>query len=170
MPEYQPLVIGNVEFAMMDNIAYQPGRGNWLIHEDGEGATYTPARNNDIWDCLDDGEDEDNLADACVRVMTLNDLTAESTGGLFDASGKTYYVSVQHNVTGHGVILKVTGWRYATRARTAAVHSVVDTAHPFAGAPFFFARGGRSCFARSSIDRIVGPSGLTVSPIAVFAA
>jgi len=111
VPEYQPLMIGNVEFAMMDNIAYQPGRGNWLIHEDGEGATYTPARNNDIWDCLDDGADQDNLADACVRVMTLNDLTAESTGGLFDAAGKTYYFSVQHNITGHGVIVKVTGWR-----------------------------------------------------------
>jgi hypothetical protein len=111
VPEYQPLVIGYREFAMMDNIAYQPGRGNWLIHEDGEGATYTPARNNDIWDCLDDGADQDNLADACVRVMTLNDLTAESTGGLFDAAGKAYYFSVQHNITGHGVIVKVTGWR-----------------------------------------------------------
>lgn len=110
-PEYQPLVIGHREFAMMDNIAYQPGRGNWIVHEDGEGSTYTPARNNDIWDCLDDGADDDNLADACVRVMTLNDLTAESTGGLFDAAGKAYYFSVQHNITGHGVIVKVTGWR-----------------------------------------------------------
>jgi hypothetical protein len=43
--------------------------------------------------------------------MSLNDLNAESTGGFFDASGKAYYVSVQHNVTGHGVILKVTGWK-----------------------------------------------------------
>ncbi len=111
VPEYQPLVIGNVELGMMDNIAYQPGRGNWLLHEDGEGATYTPARNNDIWDCLDDGADENNLADACVRVMTLNDLTAESTGGFFDPTGKVYYFSVQHNITGHGVIVKVTGWR-----------------------------------------------------------
>jgi secreted PhoX family phosphatase len=111
VPEYQPLMIGNLEFAMIDNIAYQPGRGNWLIHEDGEGSTYTPARNNDIWDCLDDGDDEDNLADACVRVMTLNDLTAESTGGIFDAAGKAYYFSVQHNITGHGVVVKVTGWR-----------------------------------------------------------
>src|SRR5262249_39857235 len=25
VPEYQPLVIGNLQFAMMDNIAYQPG-------------------------------------------------------------------------------------------------------------------------------------------------
>jgi Alkaline phosphatase PhoX len=111
VPEYQPLVIGNVQLAMMDNIAYQPRRGNWLVHEDGEGSTYTPARNNDIWDCLDDGKDEDNLADACVRVMTLNDLTAESTGGIFDADGDAYYFSVQHNITGHGVIVKVTGWR-----------------------------------------------------------
>jgi secreted PhoX family phosphatase len=96
---------------MMDNIAYQPGRGNWLVQEDGEGPGATPPRNNDIWDCLDDGADENNLADACVRVITLNDLKAESTGGLFDADGDAYYFSVQHNVTGHGVILKVTGWR-----------------------------------------------------------
>jgi secreted PhoX family phosphatase len=45
--------------------------------------------------------------------MTLNDLKAEWTGGLFDGSGKAFYVSVQHNVTGHGVILKITGWRNA---------------------------------------------------------
>jgi secreted PhoX family phosphatase len=110
VPEYQPLVIGNFEFAMMDNVAYQPGTGNWVANEDGEGPAFASPRNNDIWDCLDDGDDEDNLADACVRIMTLNDLNAESTGGLFDAAGKAYYVSIQHNVTGHGVVLKVTGW------------------------------------------------------------
>ena len=109
-PEYQPLVIGNVDFAMMDNIAYQPGKGNWLIHEDGEGPLASPPRNNDIWSCLDDGADKDNLADACVKVMTLNDLTAESTGGVFDATGTRYFLSVQHNVTGHGVILEINGW------------------------------------------------------------
>lgn len=111
VPEYQPLVIGNLQLAMMDNVAYQPGSGNILVNEDGEGPVYATPRNNDIWDCLDDGDDEDNLSDACVRVMTLNDLNAESTGGLFDGKGETYYVSVQHNVTGHGVVLKVTGWR-----------------------------------------------------------
>ncbi len=109
-PEYQPLVIGNVDFAMMDNIAYQPGKGNWLIHEDGEGPVASPPRNNDIWSCLDDGADKDNLADACVKVMTLNDLTAESTGGVFDATGTRYFLSVQHNITGHGVILEINGW------------------------------------------------------------
>jgi hypothetical protein len=111
VPEYQPLVIGNFQFAMPDNIDIQPGTGNFVLNEDGEGPTDTPARNNDIWACLDDGADTDELSDGCVRLMTLNDLTAESTGGIFDATGTRYFVSVQHNITGHGVILEVDGWR-----------------------------------------------------------
>ncbi len=111
VPEYQLLVAHFRDFGMPDNIAYQPGTGNWLIQEDGEGAAYPSPRNNDIWSCLDDGSDADLLSDACVKVITLNDLTAESTGGVFDATGKAYYFSVQHNITGHGVVLKVTGWR-----------------------------------------------------------
>jgi secreted PhoX family phosphatase len=110
IPEIQLLVAGNSDFAMPDNIDIQPGRGNLLINEDGEGPTYSPPRNNDIWDCLDDGADLDHLADACVKVMSLNDLTAESTGGIFDGTGKRYFVSIQHNITGHGVILEVNGW------------------------------------------------------------
>jgi hypothetical protein len=104
---------------MMDNIASQPGRGNWLIHEDG--ASSSTGRNNDLWDCLPDGADDDTLSDGCVRVGTLNDLgpaggvnvgdPAEWTGGVFDATGKHFYVSVQHNMTGFGVILDITGWR-----------------------------------------------------------
>lgn len=108
-PEVQYFVMGTADFAMMDNIAYQPGRGNWVINEDGDGPEV--GRNNDIWDCLEDGDDVDTLSDGCIRVATLNDLTAESTGGIFDADGDSYYVSIQHNVTGHGVILKITGWR-----------------------------------------------------------
>jgi hypothetical protein len=46
-----------------------------------------------------------------VRIGTLNDLHAEWTGGFFDQTGTHFYVSVQHNVTGHGVILDITGWR-----------------------------------------------------------
>lgn len=111
IPEYQPLVIGDLDFAMMDNVAYQPGRGNWIINEDGEGPTYPTPRNNDIWDCLDDGADADHLADACVKVMSINDLSAETTGGVFDATGKRYFVSVQHNDSGHGVILEIDGWQ-----------------------------------------------------------
>lgn len=108
-PEVQYFVMGTADFAMMDNIAYQPGRRNWVINEDGDGPAV--GRNNDIWDCLGDGDDVDTLSDGCIRVATLNDLNAESTGGIFDAEGDSYYVSIQHNVTGHGVILKITGWR-----------------------------------------------------------
>jgi hypothetical protein len=107
VPELQYLVLGNPQFAMMDNIAYHPGRGNWVSMEDGEQLT----GNNDIWDCLDDGLDADLLSDSCIRVATLNDLSAEWTGGVFDATGKRFYVSVQHNVTGKGVILEITGWK-----------------------------------------------------------
>ncbi|HET8708588.1 MAG TPA: hypothetical protein VFM46_19935, partial [Pseudomonadales bacterium] len=83
----------------------------WLINEDGEGAFYPTPRNNDIWSCLDDGADADKLADACVKLMTINDLNAETTGGVFDSTGKRYFVSVQHNISGHGVILEVDGWQ-----------------------------------------------------------
>ena len=101
------LVVGDPELAMMDNIAYQPGRGNWIIHEDGEMLT----GNNDLWSCLDDGADRDVLSDGCIRIGTLNDGNAEWTGGFFDGDGSTFYVSVQHNITGHGVVLAITGWK-----------------------------------------------------------
>lgn len=111
-PEVQLFVTGTKEFAMMDNIAYQPGRGNWLMQEDGDAPGFAvDPHNNDIWACLEDGADVDTLSDGCLRIVTLNDLNAESTGGLFDAEGKHYYFSVQHNVTGHGTILELTGWR-----------------------------------------------------------
>jgi len=110
IPEYHPLVLGSLDFAMPDNVDIQPGRGNFVMTEDGEGPIYPTPRNNDIWACLDDGKDADTLSDACVRVMTLNDLTAEPTGGFFNGNGKHYYVSIQHNITGHGVILDVSGW------------------------------------------------------------
>src|SRR4029453_9582145 len=103
VPEVQYLVIGTADFAMMDNLAYQPVRGNWIIHEDGDGPE--AGRKNDLWACLEDGDDDGSLSDGCVKIGTLNDLNAEWTGGIFDRWGNHFYVSVQHNVTGHGVIL-----------------------------------------------------------------
>ena len=105
IPQVQFFVVGDPELAMMDNIAYQPGRGNWVLHEDGDQVL----GNNDLWDCLPDGADDDQLSDGCIRVGTLNDLAAEWTGGVFDASGT--HVSVQHSDTNTGVVLEITGWR-----------------------------------------------------------
>jgi secreted PhoX family phosphatase len=111
VPQVQLFVQGSSEFNMPDNIAYQPGRGNWIIHEDGSTAEQVDgSRNNDIWDCLDDGADNDVLSDGCIRVISLNDLDAESTGGFFDPTGAHYYVSIQHNSSGFGTILDITGW------------------------------------------------------------
>ena len=107
-PRSSFFVLGSADFAMMDNIAFEPIHGNYVINEDGDGPEV--GRNNDIWSCLPDGDDADDQSDGCVRVATLNDLTAETTGGLFDKSGTRYYVSVQHNVTGHSVVLDITGW------------------------------------------------------------
>lgn len=108
-PETQVLVPGSPEYNMPDNIAYQPRRGNWVIHEDGE-TTFERPHNNDLWSCLPDRRDPDLQSDACARIASLNDLSSEWTGGLFDPSGKHFYVSVQHNKSGFGVVLDITGW------------------------------------------------------------
>jgi Alkaline phosphatase PhoX len=107
-PELQLFVIGNPDFAMPDNIAYNPRTNIWAILEDGAGPDV--GLNNDIWACLQDGADADLLSDGCVRFASLNDLNAESTGGVFDGSGRNFYVSIQHNVTGHGVVLRISGF------------------------------------------------------------
>jgi secreted PhoX family phosphatase len=109
-PEVQLFVVGSPEYNMPDNIAYQPGRGNWIIHEDGDTSFERP-HNNDLWSCLPDGGDADLLSDGCLRIGSLNDLTSEWTGGFFGPAGDHFYVSVQHNKTGFGVVLDITGWR-----------------------------------------------------------
>jgi secreted PhoX family phosphatase len=109
-PEVQVFQTGHPGYAMPDNLAFQPGRNNIIVHEDAATDYLTP-HNNDLWDCLPDGADENLLSDGCVRIATLNDLTAEWTGGIFSADGKHFYVSVQHNISGFGVILDITGWK-----------------------------------------------------------
>ncbi|HET6316827.1 MAG TPA: alkaline phosphatase PhoX, partial [Chloroflexota bacterium] len=108
-PQVEVFVAGTSELNMPDNIAYQPVRGNWIVHEDGDTQFQQP-HNNDLWSCLPDGRDVDVRSDGCIRVATLNDLTAEWTGGIFDGSGKHFYVSVQHNISGSGTVLDISGW------------------------------------------------------------
>ena len=107
VPELQFLVIGTPQLAMMDNLDFQPNRGNLVLNEDGDQLT----GNNDIWSCLPDGTDDDLLSDGCGRIMSLNDPTAETTGGIFNGNGSKYYVSIQHNISGKGLVLEITGWR-----------------------------------------------------------
>jgi hypothetical protein len=109
-PQVQLFVQGSSQLNMPDNIAYQASRSNWILEEDGSTDAVNNFQNNDIWDCLPDGADVDTLSDGCVRIATLNDLDAESTGGFFDSTGEHYYVSIQHNSSGFGTILDITGW------------------------------------------------------------
>lgn len=120
-PEVQTFVGGTSEMAMTDNIAPQPGRaGRWLIVEDGDvslGGSLKPGKNNDMFLCLPDGADADDQSDGCIRVGSLNDAGsaahpegAEWTGPIFSADGRHLFVSVQHNITGKGVVLDITGW------------------------------------------------------------
>ena len=56
VPEVHRFVEGSPAFAMPDNVAYQQSRGNWVFHEDAE-TTYLTPHDNDLWDCLGDGND-----------------------------------------------------------------------------------------------------------------
>ena len=115
-PELQYFVVNSSDMAMTDNIAFQPRQGNWLIVEDSD--VSLTHKNNDMFLCLPDGADPDDQSDGCVKIGTLNDLLgpdgaegAEWTGPIFDASGKKLYVSVQHNMTGAGVVLEISGFK-----------------------------------------------------------
>lgn len=113
-PMAQNLVENYPQFAMPDNIAYQRTRGNWIVHEDADttfAGTGLGNHNNDLWSCLEDGGDDDLLSDSCIRIATLRDLDAEWSGGIFDATGQHFYVSIQHNSSGKGVIIDITGWK-----------------------------------------------------------
>ena len=68
-------------------------------------------RGNDIWMCLPDGKDRNVESDGCVRILSIKDTGAESTGFIFDASGKNAYVNIQHRSTGKGALLRIEGFK-----------------------------------------------------------
>jgi len=81
-------VEGDPRFNSFDNLAFQPHTGNLYIVEDhGYG---------EIIACLPDGEDRDLKSDGCIGIASVADPKAEPTGFLFDASGETAYLVLQH--------------------------------------------------------------------------
>jgi secreted PhoX family phosphatase len=110
-------VEGDTDFNSFDNLAFQPGTGNLYVIED--------HNNGDIFACLPDGMDRDIKTDGCVKMLSVKDSSAEPTGFLFDASGRTAYVSIQHSddtnmplVDGYRSddVLKITGFKVKNRA------------------------------------------------------
>ena len=116
------VVAGNPQFNFFDNIAFQPHTGNFALTEDGEVEVVnadgtTELRGNDILFCLDDGDDDDVQSDGCVRIASLRDTASEPTGIIFNGSGDTMYVSLQHRATGVGALLKITGFEVRRHRR-----------------------------------------------------
>ena len=104
-------VEGDADFNSFDNLEFQPRTGNVYVIEDHP--------NGDIFACLPDGKDRDIKTDGCVKILSVKDSSAEPTGFIFDASGTTAYVSIQHSndanmplVDGYGTddVLKITGF------------------------------------------------------------
>jgi hypothetical protein len=105
-------VEGDTDFNSFDNLEFQPRTGNVYVIED--------HNNGDIFACLPDGMDRDIKTDGCVKMLSVKDSSAEPTGFLFDASGRTAYVSIQHSndanmplVDGYPTddVLKITGFK-----------------------------------------------------------
>jgi hypothetical protein len=105
-------VEGDTDFNSFDNLDFQPRTGNVYVIEDHP--------NGDVFACLPDGADRDIKTDGCVKILSVRDTSAEPTGFLFDASGTTAYVSIQHSndglmpmVDGYRTddVLKITGFK-----------------------------------------------------------
>jgi hypothetical protein len=103
---------GDGDVNSFDNLAFQPRTGNLYVIEDHD--------NGDIFACLPDGGDRDIKTDGCVKILSVKDSSAEPTGFIFDATGTTAYVSIQHSddalmpqVDGYGTddIIRITGFK-----------------------------------------------------------
>lgn len=79
---------GDQRASAFDNLDFQPHTGNLYVIEDD---TF-----GEIWACLPDGTDRDIKTDGCVAILSVIDAAAEPTGFIFDASGETAYLVIQH--------------------------------------------------------------------------
>lgn len=105
-------VEGDTDFNSVDNLAFQPHSGNLYVIED--------HNNGDIFACLPDGGDRDIKTDGCVKILSVKDSSAEPTGFMFSADGRTAYLSIQHSrdglmpqVDNYGTddVLRISGFR-----------------------------------------------------------
>ena len=85
-------VEGDTDFNSVDNLAFQPLSGNLYVIED--------HKNGDVFACLPDGADRDIKSDGCIKILSVKDSSAEPTGFMFSADGKTAYVAIQHSRDG----------------------------------------------------------------------
>ncbi len=101
-------VEGDLRFNSMDNLDFQPKTGNVYVIEDHQ--------YGEVFACLPDGGDRDIKTDGCVAMLSVTDPDSEPTGFIFDASGETAYVIIQHGEQPAGMVgtddlLKITGFK-----------------------------------------------------------
>jgi secreted PhoX family phosphatase len=122
VPVVTKFVIGNQQFGMPDNVAFQPRTGNLVVLEDGPTSVMTAngeqPRGNDLWICLPDGDDDDTLSDGCVRFASVRDTSAEPSGFIFVGNGESAFVNIQHRhvndlagAGNHGALVKISGFK-----------------------------------------------------------
>jgi len=123
IPTVDRFLTGSEDRAMYDNVAFQPHTGNLVVLEDGpvdvvNAAGKTELRGNDVWMCLPDGKDGDNLSDGCVRFASIRDTSAEPSGFIFFGSGEEALVHIQHRAVNdaagagnHGALVKISGFK-----------------------------------------------------------
>ncbi|MGR9087462.1 MAG: alkaline phosphatase PhoX [Gammaproteobacteria bacterium] len=87
--EVNRVLEGDHDLNQPDNLAFQPEKGNMYVIEDNPFG--------DIWACLPDGDDRDIKSDGCVKMLSVRDSSAEPTGFMFTADGKTAYLHIQHS-------------------------------------------------------------------------
>ena len=104
-------IVGNAEMNQPDNLEIHPKSGLVYVIEDNP--------NGDIWSCLPDGADVDEMSDGCLRVASVTDSSAEPTGFIFAPDGETAYLNIQHSndkamakIDGYGTddMIKITGF------------------------------------------------------------
>jgi len=131
IPTVDRFVVGSEERGMFDNVAFQPHTGNLVVLEDNSvtsvkslNPTVTELRGNDLWICLPDGDDDDVLSDGCVRFASIRDTSAEPTGFIFDATGESAYLNIQHRASNdalgpanHGALIKISGFKVKPHGR-----------------------------------------------------
>jgi len=119
LTDHRPFVTrffaGDPDANFFDNLDFQPGTGRIVVLEDGEVEVVTDhgteLRGNDVWMLLPDGADRDVQSDGAIRILSLTDTGAEPTGWIFDASGETAYVNIQHRTPNIGAVLQITGFK-----------------------------------------------------------
>jgi hypothetical protein len=82
-------IVGNQQLNQPDNLEINPKNGLVYVIEDNP--------NGDVWSCLPDGSDADEMSDGCVRILSIADTSAEPTGFILSPDGNSAYLNIQHS-------------------------------------------------------------------------